>query len=53
MPLLNWLTRDEDILTATHTPYRLLEQVTEHSHGDPDSGNMLIQGDNLDALKAL
>jgi adenine-specific DNA-methyltransferase len=53
MPLLNWLTRDEDIHTATHTPYRLLEQVAEHSHGEPDTGNMLIHGDNLDALKAL
>ena len=53
MPLLHWLTRDVDIHAATQTPYRLLEEVAEHSHGDPDSGNMLIQGDNLDALKAL
>lgn len=53
MPLLHWLTRDQDIHAATHTPYRLLEQVAAHSHGDPDTGNMLIQGDNLDALKAL
>jgi adenine-specific DNA-methyltransferase len=53
MPLLHWLTRDVDIHAATHTPYRLLEQVPEHSHGDSGTGNMLIQGDNLDALKAL
>ena len=53
MPLLHWLTRDNDIHAATHTPYRLLEQVAAHSHGDADTGNMLIQGDNLDALKAL
>ncbi len=53
MPLLHWLTRDVDIHAATQTPYRLLEEVAEHSHGDPDSGNMLIQGDNLDTLKAL
>ena len=53
MPLLHWLTRENDIHAATHTPYRLLEQVAAHSHGDPDTGNMLIQGDNLDALKAL
>jgi len=31
----------------------LLEAVPELNHGDPASGNMLIQGDNLDALKAL
>lgn len=53
MPLLHWLTRDEDIHAATQTPYRLLEQVAEHSHGDPDTGNMLVQGDNLATLKAL
>ncbi|MBK6599291.1 MAG: site-specific DNA-methyltransferase [Proteobacteria bacterium] len=53
MPLLHWLTRDKDIHEATRTPYRLLEQVASQSHGDPDTGNMLIQGDNLDALKAL
>ena len=53
MPLLHWLTRDADIHAATHAPYRLLEEVANHSHGDRDTGNMLIQGDNLDALKAL
>lgn len=53
MPLLHWLTRDKDIHTATQAPYRLLEEVAKHSHGDRDAGNMLIQGDNLDALKAL
>jgi len=30
-----------------------LEEVSELSYGDPYSENMLIQGDNLDALKAL
>jgi adenine-specific DNA-methyltransferase len=34
-------------------PYRLLEAVPELSYGDPATENMLIQGDNLDALKAL
>jgi adenine-specific DNA-methyltransferase len=53
MPILNWLTRDDDIQTARVVPYRLLEEVTEYSSGDPDAENMLIQGDNLDALKAL
>lgn len=53
MPILHWLTRDEDIRTAQKVPYRLLEEVPDLSAGDPDAGNMLIQGDNLDALKAL
>lgn len=53
MPLLRWLTRDKDINAATRAPYRLLEEVVKHSHGDGDAGNMLIHGDNLDALKSL
>jgi adenine-specific DNA-methyltransferase len=53
MPLLHWLNRDKDIRLAARSPYRLLEEVPELSYGDQDSGNMLIQGDNLDALKAL
>ncbi len=53
MPILHWLTRDEDISTAQRVPYRLLEEVPSQSAGDRDSGNMLIQGDNLEALKAL
>ena len=38
---------------ATRASYRLLEPVPELSYGDADSENLLIQGDNLDALKAL
>lgn len=32
---------------------RILIENPEYSYGDPDSGNMLIHGDNLLALKAL
>ena len=53
MPILNWLTRDSDITAAKDVPYRLLEEASDLSAGDPDAGNMLIQGDNLEALKAL
>ncbi|MEL6112731.1 MAG: site-specific DNA-methyltransferase, partial [Pseudomonadota bacterium] len=53
MPTLRWLTRHEDIKAAQKVPYRLLEEVPDLSYGDADTGNMLIQGDNLDALKAL
>jgi adenine-specific DNA-methyltransferase len=53
MPLLQWLTRGKDIKTAASAPYRLLSEDSELSYGDSDAGNMLIQGDNLDALKAL
>ncbi len=53
MPILNWLTRDDDIRTAARVPYRLLEEDPGLSAGDGGAGNMLIQGDNLEALKAL
>ena len=53
MPTLHWLTRDEDLRAASRVPYRLLEEAPDLSAGDPDTGNMLIQGDNLEALKAL
>lgn len=53
MPILSWLTRDDDIRAARRVPYRLLEEASDLSAGDSATGNMLIQGDNLDALKAL
>ena len=53
MPKLDWLTRSEDERVAASVPYRLLEAVPELSYGDEQTENMLIQGDNLEALKAL
>ena len=53
MPTLHWLTRDEDLHTASRVPYRLLEEAPDLSAGESEAGNMLIQGDNLQALKAL
>ena len=53
MPLLHWLTREDDFRAVSRTPYRLLEEDHDLSVGDVDSGNMLIYADNLEALKAL
>ena len=53
MPTLRWLTRDDDVRATEKVPYRLLEEVDGLGYGDRDAGNMLIQGDNLEALKAL
>jgi adenine-specific DNA-methyltransferase len=50
---LRWLTRDEDLNAAGKAAYRLLREVAELGAGDKNSGNMIIQGDNLEALKAL
>jgi len=53
MPILQWLDRDKHIKAAEAVPYRLLEADDAHSAGDAETPNMLIQGDNLEALKAL
>lgn len=53
MPWLEWLDRKQDVGKAATAPYRLLEPVHKLDHGDEDAPNMLIEGDNLDALKAL
>ncbi|MDX9945054.1 MAG: site-specific DNA-methyltransferase [Azonexus sp.] len=51
MPLLDWLNKNQALRTAGRVPFRLLETVSVH--GDADNHNWLIQGDNLEALKAL
>jgi adenine-specific DNA-methyltransferase len=53
MPILHWLDRATHTKAAEAVPYRLLEADEAHSAGDPATSNMLIQGDNLEALKSL
>ncbi|WP_332813071.1 site-specific DNA-methyltransferase [Ramlibacter sp.] len=56
MPTLDWLNREESFRTASQTPTRVLRpHPAGHVFGDPAAaaGNLLIQGDNLQALKAL
>jgi adenine-specific DNA-methyltransferase len=53
MPILHWLNDEEARKTSSRVPYRLLEADDAHSYGDPIVENILIQGDNLEALKAL
>ncbi|RTL52100.1 MAG: site-specific DNA-methyltransferase [Rhodocyclaceae bacterium] len=51
MPLLDWLNKKQAVKTADKVPYRLLN--AEGIYGDSSADNWLIQGDNLEALKAL
>ena len=56
MPTLNWIGKDAVIKHHQDVPFRLLEPVPELSCGEnhgADSGNLIVQGDNLHALKAL
>lgn len=53
MPTLNWIGKEAVVKHHKDVPYRLLEPVPELSCGDTSSGNLIVQGDNLHALKAL
>ncbi len=53
LPTLNWIGKDAVEHHHTEVPYRLVHCDSELSAGDPDAGNLLVQGDNLEALKAL
>ena len=52
MPILEWLNKNEAINTASKVPYRILKANKELSYGEKNE-NMIIKGDNLEALKAL
>jgi adenine-specific DNA-methyltransferase len=54
MPFLDWVNKNQAMETTREVPYHLLKQ--ESVYGDvtgANSDNLLIQGDNLLALKAL
>ena len=53
MPSLNWIGKDAVVTHHKDVPFRLLEPVPELSCGDAASGNLIVQGVNLHALKAL
>jgi adenine specific DNA methylase Mod len=53
MPTLNWLGKDAVVNHHQKVPFHLLKDVPALSVGDAGSGNLIVQGDNLLALKAL
>lgn len=53
MPTLDWIGKKAVLNHHRQVPYHLLRCDASLSVGDPDSGNLLVQGDNLVALKAL
>lgn len=53
MPTLNWIGKEAVVNHHRQVPFRLLRDVPALSCGDPGSGNLIVQGDNLLALKAL
>src|SRR3990167_8763825 len=53
MPTLNWIGKDAVVTHHHHVPFHLLRDVSNHGSGKPGEGNLIVQGDNLVALKAL
>ena len=53
MPTLNWIGKEAVVKHHKEVPYRLLEPQAELGCGEAESGNLIVQGDNLHALKAL
>jgi adenine-specific DNA-methyltransferase len=53
MPTLNWIGKEAVVKHHKEVPFRLLEPVPKLSCGSVESGNLIVQGDNLHALKAL
>ena len=58
MPTLDWIGKDKVINHHSEVPYRVLERVYSYDEEgktieDNHSENMIIHGDNLEALKAL
>jgi adenine-specific DNA-methyltransferase len=53
MPTLDWIGKKAVLNHHRQVPYHLLKTEGSLSVGDADSGNLIVQGDNLLALKAL
>ncbi len=56
MPTLDWIGKSAVVRHHAEVPFRLLEEVPEFScppADGSDTENLIVQGDNLEALKAL
>ena len=53
MPTLDWIGKQAVVNHHREVPYRLVHCDGELSAGDAEAGNLLVQGDNLEALRAL
>ncbi len=59
MPTLNWIGKEDVEKHTREIPTHLLRCDRDLSHGDPafdlspGTGNLIVEGDNLLALKAL
>jgi len=53
MPTLNWIGKDAVVNHHLEVPFHLLKDVPELGGGSAEAENLIVEGDNLIALKAL
>ena len=53
MPFLDWVNKNQAVQTSDEVPYHLLQHQKSYGDTDVAADNLIIQGDNLQALKAL
>lgn len=53
MPTLDWMGKKAVVNHHNEVPFHLLKDVPDLSVGNPGSGNLIVEGDNLVAFKAL
>jgi site-specific DNA-methyltransferase (adenine-specific)/adenine-specific DNA-methyltransferase len=53
VPTLNWIGKESVVNHHHHVPFHLLKDVPDLACGEPGDGNLIVEGDNLVALKAL
>lgn len=53
MPFLDWVNKNQAVQTSNQVPYHLLQHQGTYGDTAAAHDNLLIQGDNLQALKAL
>ncbi|PTQ86529.1 site-specific DNA-methyltransferase [Agitococcus lubricus] len=53
MPFLDWVNKKQAVQTSNNVPYHLLQHQKSYGDATVANDNLIIQGDNLQALKAL
>ena len=50
MPTLDWIGKKAVVNHHNEVPFHLVKEAPDLSVGEPGSGNLLVEGDNLLAL---
>jgi adenine-specific DNA-methyltransferase len=53
MPFLDWVNKNQAVQSTNNVPYHLLQHQKSYGDKVAANDNLIIQGDNLQALKAL